>query len=53
MQVADVEASLAFYLRTFAAIGIHEVMRFPHAGSFVVGLAGGDGSPDFWLSPAT
>jgi catechol 2,3-dioxygenase-like lactoylglutathione lyase family enzyme len=53
VQAADVEASLAFYLRTFAAIGIREVMRFPHAGGFVVGLAGRDGIPDFWLSPAT
>jgi catechol 2,3-dioxygenase-like lactoylglutathione lyase family enzyme len=52
VQVADVEASLAFYLRAFAPIGIHEVLRFPHDGGFVVGLAGPDGNPDFWLSPA-
>ncbi|MGI8613279.1 MAG: VOC family protein [Nocardioidaceae bacterium] len=52
VQVADVEASLAFYLRTFAAIGIREVMRFPHGDSIVVGLSGPDGIPNFWLSPA-
>jgi catechol 2,3-dioxygenase-like lactoylglutathione lyase family enzyme len=52
VQVADVEASLAFYLRTFAAVGIREFRRFPVGDSFVVGLAGSDGMPDFWLSPA-
>jgi catechol 2,3-dioxygenase-like lactoylglutathione lyase family enzyme len=53
VQVADVEASLAFYLRTFAPIGIREAMRFPVGDSLVVGLSGPDGIPDFWLSPAT
>ncbi|MQA15578.1 MAG: VOC family protein [Pseudonocardiaceae bacterium] len=53
VQVADVEASLAFYLRTFAAIGMREVMRFPLGDSFVVGLSGADGIPDFWLAPTT
>jgi catechol 2,3-dioxygenase-like lactoylglutathione lyase family enzyme len=52
VQVADVESSLAFYLRVFGPIGIREAMRFPTDGSFVVGLAGPDGPPDFWLSPA-
>lgn len=52
VQVADVEASLAFYLRTFAAIGMREAVRFPLETSFVVGLAGPDGIPNFWLSPA-
>ena len=28
VQVADVEASLGFYLRTFAPIGMREAMRF-------------------------
>jgi catechol 2,3-dioxygenase-like lactoylglutathione lyase family enzyme len=27
-------------------------MRFPAGDSFVVGLAGPNGIPDFWLSPA-
>jgi catechol 2,3-dioxygenase-like lactoylglutathione lyase family enzyme len=53
IQVADVDESLAFYLRVFAPIGMHEAMRIPHQGSFVVGLAGADGFPGFWLSPAT
>jgi catechol 2,3-dioxygenase-like lactoylglutathione lyase family enzyme len=51
LQVQDVEKSLGFYLRTFAPIGMHEVMRFPVGGSIVVGLAGPDGPPDFWLVP--
>jgi catechol 2,3-dioxygenase-like lactoylglutathione lyase family enzyme len=49
VQVADVEASLAFYLQAFAPIGMREVMRFPHGGAFVVGLSGADGVPSFWL----
>lgn len=52
VQVADVERSLAFYLRTFAPIGIREVMRHPLDGAFVVGLGGPDSVPNFWLSPA-
>jgi len=52
VQVSDVGASLDFYLRTFAPIGLREVMRFPVGDSFVVGLAGPGGIPDFWLSPA-
>jgi catechol 2,3-dioxygenase-like lactoylglutathione lyase family enzyme len=53
LQARDVEASLAFYLRTFAAIGMREAMRFPHGDSLVVGLSGPDGIPTFWLSPPT
>jgi catechol 2,3-dioxygenase-like lactoylglutathione lyase family enzyme len=53
LQVQDVEASLAFYLRTFAAIGMQEAMRFPYRDTFVVGLAGPDGTPSFWLGPPT
>lgn len=52
IQVADVEASLAYYLRVFAPIGMREAMRFPVGESFVVGLAAGEGAPEFWLSPA-
>jgi catechol 2,3-dioxygenase-like lactoylglutathione lyase family enzyme len=51
LQVQDVEKSLEFYLRTFAAIGMHEAMRFPVGQSVVVGLAGPDGVPVFWLVP--
>lgn len=53
IQVTDVEAALAFYLRTFAPIGMREVMRFPDGDAFVVGLSGLDGIPNFWLAPAT
>jgi catechol 2,3-dioxygenase-like lactoylglutathione lyase family enzyme len=53
VQVADVEASLAFYLRMFGPVGMREVMRFPTGGGPVVGLAGPDGIPDFWLSPGS
>ncbi|CAA9350647.1 MAG: hypothetical protein AVDCRST_MAG07-2981 [uncultured Frankineae bacterium] len=52
VQVADVEASLAFYVRTFAALGLREAMRHPVGGSFAVGIAGADGFPHLWLSPA-
>lgn len=52
IHVADVEASLAFYLRTFGPIGMREAMRFPQGATFVVGLSGPDGIPDFWLGPA-
>jgi hypothetical protein len=53
LQVTDVEAALAFYLRTFASIGMRNVMRFPHGDAFVVGLSGPDSIPNFWLAPAT
>jgi catechol 2,3-dioxygenase-like lactoylglutathione lyase family enzyme len=52
VQVADVEASLAFYLRTFAVLGLKEAMRHPVGDSFAVGIAGADGFPHLWLSPA-
>ena len=53
LQARDVEASLAFYLRTFAVVGMREAMRFPAGDSIVVGLSGPDGVPDFWLGPPT
>ena len=43
LQAKDVEASLEFYLRTFAPIGLREAMRFPAGDSIVVGLSGPDG----------
>jgi catechol 2,3-dioxygenase-like lactoylglutathione lyase family enzyme len=65
VQAADVEASLTFYLEVFAPVGMREAMRFPAdpagmvdpdatdpANGIVVGLAGPDGIPKFWLSPA-
>src|SRR2546430_17180695 len=53
LQVQDVEKSLDFYLSTFAAIGMREVMRFPYGETIVVGLGGADGQPVFWLGPPT
>jgi catechol 2,3-dioxygenase-like lactoylglutathione lyase family enzyme len=53
LQARDVEASLTFYLRTFAAIGMREAMRFPVGDDVFVGLSGSDGVPDFWLGPPT
>jgi catechol 2,3-dioxygenase-like lactoylglutathione lyase family enzyme len=53
IQVADVEASLAFYLRVFTPIGMREIMRFPHPDGFEVALSGPDGRPEFFLSPAS
>jgi catechol 2,3-dioxygenase-like lactoylglutathione lyase family enzyme len=52
VQVADVQASLEFYLRCFGPIGMHEAARFPAGDDIVVGLAARDGIPKFWLSPA-
>lgn len=52
VQAADVEASLGFYLRVFAPLGIREAMRFATGEGLVVGLCGPDGVPGFWLSPA-
>jgi catechol 2,3-dioxygenase-like lactoylglutathione lyase family enzyme len=49
LQVADVRASLEFYLTAFAPIGMREIMRFPTGDAFVVGLGGADGDPWFWL----
>lgn len=51
LQVADVDKSLAFYLRVFAPIGFREVLRYPVRDSFVVGISAG-GVPAFWLVPA-
>jgi catechol 2,3-dioxygenase-like lactoylglutathione lyase family enzyme len=53
VQVADVHAAAAFYLRVFAPLGIREAMRFPRVGGLVVGLCGPDGAPRFWLGSST
>ncbi|WP_189112880.1 VOC family protein [Pilimelia terevasa] len=52
IQVADVESSLRFYLRMFAACGVREAIRIPLPAQCVVGLSGPAGQPQFWLSPA-
>lgn len=51
VQVADVDAAAAFYLRVFEPIGMRELMRYPTPGGPVVGLGGADGKPSFWLGP--
>jgi len=48
LQASDVDAAAAAYLRLLAPLGVHEAMRFPGP---VVGMAGPDGIPHFWLSP--
>ena len=53
VQVADVEVSLAFYTRIFAPVGMREAMRIPTGDTFVVGLCGPSGIPNFWLSKGT
>ncbi len=52
LQAADVEATLALYLRVFAPLGLREAVRFPTEAGPVVGLALHDGPPDLWFSPA-
>ncbi|WP_236788179.1 VOC family protein [Amycolatopsis sp. GM8] len=52
VQVADVDASLAFYLRVFGPLGMREAMRIPLDEGFVAGFGIGEGPPQFWLSPA-
>ncbi len=49
----DVRASLEFYLRTFAPIGMHEAMRVEDGDRLFVGLSGPDGQPTVWLGPPT
>jgi len=52
LQARDVEASVAFYLSVFAALGFREIMRYPIDAGPVVGM-GVDDFPRFWLGPAT
>ena len=52
LPVRDVDASAAFYLSVFAPLGFTEVMRYERDGAPVVGLAGADGFPHFWLGGA-
>lgn len=52
IQVGDVDAAAAFYVHVLAPLGVREAMRFPRDGGSVVGLAGADGFPHFWLGPA-
>ena len=49
---ADTEAALAFYLTAFAPLGFREAARHDTPAGPVLGLAGADGFPHFWLAPA-
>jgi catechol 2,3-dioxygenase-like lactoylglutathione lyase family enzyme len=49
LQVADVDAAAAFYVRVFAPAGVREAMRFDGPDGSVVGLSGPDGMPQLWL----
>lgn len=51
VEVADVDASAQLFGRVLAPLGISETVRFPAPGmGTVVGFAGPDGHPQFWLS---
>jgi catechol 2,3-dioxygenase-like lactoylglutathione lyase family enzyme len=50
LQVADVEAAVAFYTRVFAPCEIRESMR-PLGSGGPVGLSGPDGMPRLWFGP--
>jgi catechol 2,3-dioxygenase-like lactoylglutathione lyase family enzyme len=51
LQVADVEASAAFYTAVFAPLGVREAIRHGSADGEVVGLCGPDGYPHLWFGP--
>jgi catechol 2,3-dioxygenase-like lactoylglutathione lyase family enzyme len=51
LQVADVDAAVAFYTGVFAPAGVREAMRFDRPSGLVVGLSGPDGFPKLWLGP--
>jgi len=51
VQVADVEASAAFYTDVFGPLALTEVMRFDADFGLAVGL-GWKGKPFLWLGPA-
>jgi catechol 2,3-dioxygenase-like lactoylglutathione lyase family enzyme len=51
LQVDDVDAAVAFYLRVFAALEVREAMRVGRPEGPVVGLCGPDGMPQLWFGP--
>lgn len=53
VQAYDVDRAVAFYLEVFSALGFREAMRYSTDTGPVVGIAGPDGFPHFWLGPAT
>ncbi len=53
IQAPDVAGTAAFYIQVFAPLGFAEARRIEFPGGLVVGLAGPDGQPHFWISPLT
>ncbi len=51
LQVADVDAAVAFYVEVFAPLDVRELMRLPRPEGAVVGLGGPDGFPRLWFGP--
>jgi catechol 2,3-dioxygenase-like lactoylglutathione lyase family enzyme len=51
LQSDDVEVSVAFYTRVFAALGVREALRIERPEGLVVGLSGADGRPRLWFGP--
>ncbi len=52
LQCVDVKAVADFYQRVFGACGLREVRRIETPAGPVIGLAGPDGAPQLWVSPA-
>ena len=51
LQVRDVDAASKFYTSVLKPLGVAEAVRLPQGDSPLVGLAGRDGRPQFWLGP--
>jgi catechol 2,3-dioxygenase-like lactoylglutathione lyase family enzyme len=52
IQAADVDVSQAFYTEVFAPLGFRVASRFETPGGPVIGIAGRQGPPAFWVSPS-
>ena len=51
LQSDDTATAAAFYVRVFAALGIHQAMRIERPEGLVIGLSGPDGFPHLWFGP--
>ena len=49
---ADPATALTFYATAFAPLGFREAVRYETPAGPVIGVAGADGFPHFWLAPA-
>ncbi len=52
LQSTDPAAAAAFWVRVFAPCGVREAMRIETPHGPVIGMAGGSGQPQLWVSPA-